>query len=77
MERRQFIRSAGIVSGVCVSGLSTWSCRNKKAKPVNKREAVLGLIQNDQTQEYYPGGFFIHFPGDYHIGEAAIDKHLE
>jgi uroporphyrinogen decarboxylase len=77
MERRQFIRSAGIVSGVCASGLSTLSCRNKQARPVNKREAVLGLIQNDQEQEYYPGGFFIHFPGEYHFGEAAIDKHLE
>jgi len=77
MERRQFIRSAGIVTGVCASGLSTWSCRSKQAKPVNKREAVLGLIQNDRPQEYYPGGFFIHFPREYHTGEAAIDKHLE
>jgi uroporphyrinogen decarboxylase len=77
MERRQFIRSAGIVSSVFASGLSTFSCRNKSARPLDKREAVLGLIQNDDVQEYYPGGFFIHFPGDYHIGEAAIDKHLE
>ena len=66
-----------MVSAIFASGLSTYSCRCKPSKLVNKRDAVLGLIQDKKAQEYYPGGFFIHFPKNYHIGEAAINKHLE
>ena len=44
---------------------------------MNKREAVLSLLDQDKKQVYIPAGFFIHFDKVYHQGQAAIDKHLE
>jgi uroporphyrinogen decarboxylase len=75
MERRHFIKTGVLVSAVYASGIMAYS--TNRTNPVNKREAVLGLINDDKPQEYYPGGFFIHFDKKYHTGKAAIDKHLE
>ena len=44
---------------------------------MNKREAVLELLNPGKTQQYIPAGFFIHFDPSCHFGQAAIDKHLE
>jgi uroporphyrinogen decarboxylase len=44
---------------------------------MNKREAVLNLLQAETIQEYTPAGFFIHFDPSDHFGQAAVDKHLE
>ena len=44
---------------------------------MNKREAVLNLLQPDKLQDYTPAGFFIHFDPDCHFGQAAVDQHLE
>ena len=44
---------------------------------MNKREAVLDLLDPDKIQEYTPAGFFIHFDPNNHFGKAAVDKHLE
>jgi uroporphyrinogen decarboxylase len=44
---------------------------------MNKREAVLNLLQPDKHQDYTPAGFFIHFDPSCHFGQAAVDKHLE
>jgi uroporphyrinogen decarboxylase len=44
---------------------------------VNKREKVLSLLDTSQTPATIPAAFFIHFPPEYHRGQAAIDKHLE
>ncbi len=43
---------------------------------MNKREAVLNLLESDKPQEYTPAGFFIHFDPKHHFGQAAVDKHL-
>lgn len=77
MKRRHFIRSAGTVTAVYASGLATLKCSHKQPKSINKRDAVFSLIHDNKPQEYYPGGFFIHFGKEYHIGEAAINKHLD
>ena len=52
-----------------------------KSKPIggnlmNKRTAMLNLLDNSNRPEYTPAGFFIHFPEEYRHGQAAIDKHL-
>jgi uroporphyrinogen decarboxylase len=44
---------------------------------VNKRERVLSLLDDARTPDYVPAAFFLHFPPQYHRGQAAIDKHLE
>ena len=44
---------------------------------MNKRDAVLTVLDYSKPQEYIPAGFFLHFGGAYQTGAAAVDKHLE
>jgi uroporphyrinogen decarboxylase len=44
---------------------------------VSKRDQVLRLLDDARPPDYVPGAFFLHFPAQYHRGQAAIDKHLE
>ena len=44
---------------------------------MNKRTAMLNLLDPASHPSYTPAGFFIHFPEEYRHGQAAIDKHLE
>jgi uroporphyrinogen decarboxylase len=44
---------------------------------VNKREAVLSLLDPTRKPSYVPAAFFLHFDPLYHAGQAAVDKHLE
>ncbi len=43
----------------------------------NKRELVLDLLEGQRSSSYVPAGFFIHFDDKHHLGQAAIDRHLE
>ncbi len=44
---------------------------------MNKRDAVLSLLDPARKPETVPAAFFLHFPPAYHQGEAAVIKHLE
>jgi len=44
---------------------------------MNKRDALLNLINSTTQPEYVPAAFFLHFDPAYHQGQASIDKHLE
>ena len=44
---------------------------------MNKRDAVLSILDSQADQAYVPAGFFIHFDPAFHRGQAAINKHLE
>jgi uroporphyrinogen decarboxylase len=44
---------------------------------MNKRDVVLSLLDERQTLPYVPAAFFLHFPSEFHQGQAAVDKHLE
>lgn len=44
---------------------------------MNKRDAVLNLVNNAAPADYIPAGFFMHFDPACHQGQPAIDKHLE
>ena len=44
---------------------------------MNKRDAVLNLLDMGKKQLYTPAGFFLHFGPGYQRGQAAIDRHLE
>lgn len=44
---------------------------------MNKRDAVLGLLDPNYRRGYIPAAFFLHFDPVYHRGQAAVEKHLE
>jgi uroporphyrinogen decarboxylase len=44
---------------------------------MNKRDAVLSLLDSGRRPDYIPAAFFLHFDPAYHRGQAAVDKHLE
>lgn len=44
---------------------------------MNKREAVLSLLDDNQKPSYIPAAFFLHFPPEFHAGQAAVEKHTQ
>lgn len=44
---------------------------------MNRRDAVLSLLDPAHAPTWTPAAFFIHFDPAFHRGRAAIDKHLE
>ncbi|MCA9893659.1 MAG: hypothetical protein KC615_11795 [Anaerolineae bacterium] len=44
---------------------------------MNKRQAVLSLLDANQRTPYIPAAFFLHFPAEFHEGQAAVEKHIE
>ena len=44
---------------------------------MNKRDAVLSVLDPSQKPAYIPAAFFLHFDPVYHHGQAAVDKHME
>ena len=44
---------------------------------MNKRDMILGLADAHKPLPYVPAAFFLHFPPEFHAGQAAVDKHLE
>ena len=44
---------------------------------MSKRDLVLSLLEQNQSPNYIPGAFFLHFDPSFHKGEAAVKKHLE
>jgi len=44
---------------------------------MNKRDRMLGLIHGEVPADYTPAAFFLHFGSQYHLGRAAIDRHLQ
>jgi len=43
---------------------------------MNKRDAILDLIDSPSAPAYVPAAFFMHFDRAAHQGQAAIDQHL-
>ena len=44
---------------------------------MNKRDAVLSVVETSKPQEFIPAAFFLHFDPVYHRGKFAVEKHLE
>lgn len=44
---------------------------------MNKRDVVLALSKGSAPLPYIPAAFFLHFPPEYHAGQAAVEKHLD
>jgi uroporphyrinogen decarboxylase len=44
---------------------------------MDKRENLLSLVEGNRSPEFVPAAFFLHFPAQFHAGQAAVEKHLE
>lgn len=80
MKRRTFLQTMGVIPAAMATGLTTIpsvSYAGQDKRSINKRDAVFNLIYTKKKQDYYPGGFFMHFPKVDHFGPTAIDKHME
>lgn len=44
---------------------------------MNKRDLLLNMLDPNAQPETIPAAFFLHFDPAYHLGQAAVDKHLE
>jgi uroporphyrinogen decarboxylase len=64
----------GAAVGATAGAASTMSL---EAAPMNKRDAVLAVLDKSHPQPYVPAAFFLHFDEAYHFGSAAVEKHLE
>src|SRR5205823_5124306 len=51
--------------------------RPRGTHPMNKRDAVLSVLDAGNPREYVPAAFFMHFPPEFHEGPAAVEKHVE
>jgi len=76
LTRRDFINTLGVATVPLVAGCSS-ATQTKQPVKLNKREALLSLLDGNSQQTYIPAAFFLHFEEIYHRGPGAIDKHLE
>src|SRR5512133_565723 len=44
---------------------------------MNKRDAVLSLLEPAAAPVYIPAGFFLHLDPSCQTGQSAVDKHME
>jgi len=44
---------------------------------MNKRDLILNMLDSNTKPSTIPAAFFLHFDPAYHLGQAAVDKHLE
>ena len=73
--RRDFIHSVGVATAsLAAGGVASKAFEDRE---INKREALLALLDPSKEQDYIPAAFFLHFDELYHQGPEAIEKHLE
>ncbi len=86
MKRRDLLKATGgaAVAGMIAGTPALLGCRQEAAPsgpapaaPKSKRQRVLDLLGEGPAPGYVPAGFFIHFPPEEHVGQAAIDRHVE
>ena len=79
-SRRGFLRSAvgaAAAAAAATAPLDKIAAEEETAAAVNKRDALLALLEKGGRQPYIPAAFFIHFDPAFHFGPAAVKKHLE
>ena len=75
MKRRDLLKATGGAAIGAATGIpALLGCRQA---PKSKRQRVLDLVGEGPAPDVVPAGFFIHFSEDEHVGQAAIDKHVE
>lgn len=71
VSRRNFLKTVGTMTAAASMSYQT------PTEKINKRDAMLSLLNTNDKQTYIPAAFFIHFDKSCHQGQAAIDKHFE
>lgn len=69
--RRSFLKTAAMAAGLLKFGCAA------NPREINKREAMLALLNTKTAPDYIPAAFFLHFDKQFHAGQPAVDKHLE
>lgn len=77
MNRRSFLKTAGAMSLPALTACREGTISEKPFRQVDKREAMLCLLEQGYRQDYIPAAFFLHFDEIYHQGPGAVEKHLE
>lgn len=79
MKRRKFIHSSSAFMLAYATGMGSLAANfsGRSRGSINKREAMLSLINDSKRQDYYPGAFFMHFGEKNFFGASAINKHLD
>jgi uroporphyrinogen decarboxylase len=75
LNRRAFLKAAGAVTFAAGCGQSGGN--SSADSTINKRDAMLSLLDSSVKQDYIPAAFFIHFDKVYQKGQPAVDKHME
>ena len=68
--RRSFLNSMLAATAALTEGKDMFAAKNK-------RDTMLGLLNETARQDYIPAAFFIHFDKSCHFGQPAVEKHLE
>ncbi len=81
-NRKNFVKLSGLILGIVLVAGTIAATKGSLSKSefqqgINKREAVLKMLDPSVKQDYVPAGFFIHFDKNSKWGQAAINKHLE
>lgn len=74
LNRRQFLAAVGGAAAPAILGCGS----QPTIQPaIDKRAALLDLVQSASPPDYVPAAFFLHFDPSLHFGPGAIEKHLE
>jgi uroporphyrinogen decarboxylase len=66
-----------VVQAVCSGPPKRIDGENVMPAARNKRDAMMALLDAGTRQDYIPAAFFIHFDESCHLGQPAVQKHLE
>jgi uroporphyrinogen decarboxylase len=69
-SRRGFLRSV-------LGSAAALSAGRRMSAAMNKRDAMLALLDGAARHDYVPAAFFIHFGDTFRFGPPAVQKHLE
>jgi len=77
MQRRTFIKSSVLGTGLLLAGHHTGASILKNRLGINKRERMLQWLEGELEAGYIPSAFFMHFDENHKVGSAAAAKHIE
>jgi uroporphyrinogen decarboxylase len=77
MQRRTFIKSSVLGTGLLLTGHHAVASIPKNRLVTNKRERMLKWLEGKSEAGYVPAAFFMHFDENHKVGSAAAAKHIE
>lgn len=74
-DRRRFLKTSIRYSALGMLGLRSPISGYRPF--IDKRKAVMSIIDGTNVSTYTPAGFFVHFGDGYRWGDSAVNRHLE